>query len=446
MQQRAPANSTAGNQATLILVLLYGGYLLSFADRVIFGLALKPIKEALQFTDSQLGILSGVAFAAAYALFSPIGGMIVDRKPRRIILSAAIGFWSLATFATAFAAGFLGMGLARAGVGVGEALLHPLAVSLVGDTVPENKRPRAFAIYMSAGAVGTMLALLLGGYLVHRLTEAGGATLPVLGTIAPWQGIFIGAALPGLALAVLVLLLMREPARQQVRHITTPVSGRAFLKANPRFAIALYLGMSVIQMGAYTLATWNVIFITRVYGWSAGEAGMVLGATCGVATVLGCFAAGTFITRLRSAGNSDAPFVVAICGATGQLLFGIAGLLMPTPYAAIPILMCASFFGYFPSIATFSAMGQVLPSNVRARLAGLHTLGNGVISNSLGPFIVGFMSDHFFVAPSGVRWSLIVTLAIAGVIGMALVGWGRKNFRTLVATSTTPQAASSPTG
>jgi MFS family permease len=430
---------TQSSQARTILVLLYLGYLLSFGDRVIFGLALKPIKATLHLSDSQLGLLSGVAFAASYALFSPLGGLLIDRVRRKLVMAGAVTFWSLATFATAFAGSFITLGLSRAGVGIGESLLHPLAVSLLGDTVPRERRPRAFAVYMSAGAVGSMAAMLLGGLLIQHLTKQGQMSLPVIGAIAPWQGLFMGAAMPGLLLAVVIIIVMREPRREimpdtSADDLSEKRSGMAFLRANPRFGLALFAGISMAQMGAYTLTTWNILFFERVHGWTGAQSAIVLAATSGVATLVGCLLSGRLIVALKTRGHADAPLLVAIGAAILFATFGCLALAMPDPRLTVAVLPLAAFWGYVPSVAGFSAMGEALPAAIRARLAGLHTLANGLITNSLGPYLAGAFSDHLFPERHGLRWALMLTLVVAGVLGSILIAQGRPAYRRLVAT------------
>ncbi len=126
-----------------VVLLCYLGFLLSFGDRAVFSMVLKPIQASLHFTDSQLGFLVGPVFAVAYSIFCMFSsGVLVDRFSRKLIMICAIGFWSAMTFSTGLVSAFYMMLLARAMVGVGEAFMHPLAMSLISDTVPPAGRPR----------------------------------------------------------------------------------------------------------------------------------------------------------------------------------------------------------------------------------------------------------------------------------------------------------------
>jgi MFS family permease len=423
----------------MILVLLYLGYLLSFADRVIFGMVLKPIKASLALNDSQLGLLSGIAFALSYAVLSPLAGLAVDRWSRRNLMSAAVGFWSLTTAATGVATSFLTMGLARAGVGAGEAFLHPLAVSLVSDTVPLNRRARAFGFYMSAGAVGSMIALLFGGALIGRLTKVGTLHLPLLGAIEPWEGLFLAASVPGFALAVFILFSMREPKRHTEGgdHVVAVdpdapvITAIGFIRANPSVSWALFGGVSLLQMAAYSMTTWRVAYFERVFDWSAARSSFWLGAVGGPVTILGCIFAGRLIGWLRTRGFSDAPFRICLFSGAVFALSAVLSLLAPTPALSVALGCGAYFCAYIPSVAGFSAMGEILPAGTRARLAGLHTLANGLISNSLGPFLVGWFSDTFFPDAHGLRFALVATVLLADILGIASLWFALASYRRL---------------
>lgn len=421
-------------QAKVILALLFFGYLLSNADRVIFGMAMKPIKAALELSDSQLGLLSGLAFGASYAIFSPLGGYVVDRVKRPVVMAGAVAFWSIATFLTAFGNTFLALFAARAGVGVGESLLHPLAVSLVGDTIPQERRPRAFGIYTSAGVVGGMLASIAGGFFMMKLAKHGPWVLPHLGPLAPWQGLFVAAAIPGVVLALIILMVMRDPKRETSAEIPEAAKsgGWAFIKRHPRFSLAVFGGVSTIQMGAYTLQSWNVMFFERVHGWPGPKAAILSAGVCGLFTLAGCLLSGRIIEAVRKKGVAEAPLVVAVMAASGMAVFAAIGLSMPSPWLALAFLPLASFWGYIPTVAGFSAMAEVVPAPIRARLAGLHTLANGIIANSLGPFLAGALSDHVFPSVHGLRWALISTMVIAAVVGSILVLQARGPYRVLL--------------
>jgi len=418
-------------QGRTLLICLYLAYLLSFADRVIFSVALKPIKAALGLSDSQLGLLSGAAFAVSYALFSPVGGLIADKTSRKLLLVFAVGFWSLATLGTGLALSFMTMIVARAAVGAGEALLHPLAISLIGDTVPRERRSRAFGVYLSAGSAGVIVALLLGGLVLHLVESAGGLTVPIVGHVQPWQAVFFVAAAPGLLLAVVIAVVIRDTPRTRDGEVegTDEGSTGGFVRNHLRLLVSIFLGIAVFQLAAYTVQTWNVVFFERTYGWTGSQTAIALALTSGVLSLIGCLAVGRLIEVLRRRGRSDAPLLVCVAGGSAFCFFALLALAAPTAGTALVPMGIASFFGYAPSIGGYVAMGEAVPSRIRARLAGVHILSVGLISNALGPLLVGMFSDGLFPQADGIRWALFVTVALAGVLGLAITASGLAAYR-----------------
>ncbi len=429
----APASGRkAQSSAASVVALLYVAYLISFADRVIFGMSLKPIKASLGLTDSQLGLLSGAAFAISYAVFSPFGGIMVDRFRRTAVMAMAIAFFSLMTLLTGLASGFGMMALARVGVGVGESFIAPLAVSLISDVVVRERRARMFALYLSAGAVGSILALLLGGLVVHSMTGSSGLDLPVLGHLQPWQGLFAAAAVPGVLLAIVVLLVLREP----IRIVTsTQKDAHGFEKVWPfvrnywPLIVSMFVGLSTFQIAGYTFSTWSVVFFERVHGWSSVRTALTLGSTVGISTLIGCLMCGRLIEYLRNRGYVDAPLRVGVIAGLTFAVFGSAATLTSSSTLAVIFFMVAGFTGYWPAVTIYAMMGDIVPSTARGRFSAVHVLAIGIIANALGPLVVGMLNDTLFPSPSGIRYSLAATFLISAVAGTLIVYPGLKLYR-----------------
>ncbi len=414
-----------------IILLCYLGYLLSFADRVIFGLVLKPIKSSLHFTDSQLGILSGIAFALTYAVFSPVSGYIVDRYNRKIVLIVAVGFWSAMTLMTGLAQSFLGLGIARALVGVGEAFMNPLAVSLIGDSIPLQRRARVFSFYLSAGALGGIFAYIFGGTVVHLLTNVQAVNVPLLGALAPWRIVFLCAALPGFILLFIIMTLLREPRRSTEAALPKLGADGAMVFARHywRLLVATFLGLATLQLGAYTWSTWSILFFGRVHDWSITQAALRVGIPSATMALLGCLATGRTIEWTRRRGYTDAPLRVGVCGGALFAVLASAGVLVHASVFGTALLILAGTCSYIPTIGIYSAMGDVLPAGARGRFAGLSILAAGLITNSVGPYLVGTLSDRVFPSPFGLRYALATTFLSTALIGFLLVLPGLSSYR-----------------
>ncbi len=421
------------------MALVYLAYLLSFADRVIFGMSLKPIKAALGFSDSQLGILAGAALSISYAVFSPIGGWMVDRLRRRATMVGAIFFFSVMTLLTGLARSLPAMALARVGVGIGESFISPLAVSLISDVVPRGRRARAFGLYLSAGAAGSLVAMLLGGLVVHLLTSSAGIYVPLLGRLAPWQGLFASAALLGLLLSAATLVLMPEPDRQPqiapARDVHRFEDTRLFLRRYWRLIAAIFVGMSLFTLPGYTFTAWSLLFFERVHGWSAVRASLWMGATSGVTLIVGCLAAGPIIEAMRRTGRLDAPLRVGLAAGLLYATFCAAAVMVADPYVAIGLSAVAAFAGYVPPLCIYASIGDLIPAATRGRFTAVHTLVIGIVANAIGPLLVGVFNDHLFVGAGdlAIRYSLVTLFACAAVAGVLVTLPGLPSYKQRLA-------------
>jgi MFS family permease len=198
------AEATAGpkpvNSLRVTLCVLLIVYILNFLDRQILNILAEPIKDELGLSDTQLGLLAGPAFAVFYAVLGiPIARYADRASTNRIsLISVSLAIWSGMTVLCGFAQNFWQMALARIGVGVGEAGCTPSAHSLISDAVAPEKRASAIAFYGMGVPIGTLLGLVIGG---------------VVNDIWGWRVALMLVGAPGLLLAVLLPLLLREPRR-----------------------------------------------------------------------------------------------------------------------------------------------------------------------------------------------------------------------------------------
>ena len=187
-------------------------YFFGFMDRIIVGLLTPAIKADLGFTDTQMGVLQGLAFAVFYVLFGIPIGWASDRFNRKRMLTAGTAIWSIFTAGCGLVRSFGGLFAMRVGVGVGEATLNPCTASLIGDMFEPRNRPKAFGIYTMATAFGTGLTYIFGGLLIAFTMQ--GVTVPVLGEIPGWQAVFIIIGLGGLIPALLMAFTVKEADAQ----------------------------------------------------------------------------------------------------------------------------------------------------------------------------------------------------------------------------------------
>lgn len=217
--QRVPAYSWYA------LGVLFLVYLVNFVDRQILSILANDIRADLGIDDAQLGFLYGTAFAIFYAVFGIPLGRLADGSSRIRLLSLGLTLWSFMTILSGLARNLTTLTIARIGVGVGEASANPCAYSLISDWFPKRIRATALSIYSSGLFVGSGLSLVIGGTIVERWNHAfpGGGPLGLVG----WQAAFVIVGIPGLILAIWVLML-REPVRGAIDGLESKDNPRAW--------------------------------------------------------------------------------------------------------------------------------------------------------------------------------------------------------------------------
>lgn len=266
-----PERGGASAYSWYALGVLFLVYLVNFVDRQILSILANDIKADLGLTDAELGFLYGTAFAIFYALFGIPLGRLADRWSRTRLLALGLALWSAMTALSGFARNGATLAAARIGVGVGEATASPCAYSLISDWFPQRLRATALAIYSSGLFVGSGLSLLIGGIIVERWNAAwpGGGPFGLVG----WQAAFLAVGLPGLLLALWVLLL-REPTRGGIDGIVSPDErgpwrsfARDVMQIVPPFTV-----LGAASRGSRPLAAnLAVAALAAVAAWPLGE-------------------------------------------------------------------------------------------------------------------------------------------------------------------------------
>ncbi|MDX2141833.1 MAG: MFS transporter [Rhodospirillaceae bacterium] len=423
--------------AWYVIVLLNLSYLVAFADRIILGLLIVPIQNNLNLSDTEIGLISGIAFGVSYTVFALPAGYIGDRWSRRNLIVVGMTLWSLMTAACGLATNFIQLFLARAGVGIGEAVLHPASTSLIGDYFPPQRRARAFGLYIMAGAAGATFAFLVGGKIVQWLRSLDEITLPLIGPVEAWQATFIIVGLPGVLLAGLIYFTMREPERRGAVHAKAATSAswpefRVFMRSNWRTFVCQGIGAPLLLTGGYSLMNWLPTMFERVHGWDAAQTSITYGLTGGIASILGAVASGMIADAARARGAKVATYLTCLIGGIGLNVFGCIAMVMPTPQLAMAGMTAASFFLLMPAVTSLACINEISPNRMRARIGAIYTFLVGLITNSLGPFGVGLITDHVFGDQNAINLSLLTLMSITGTAGAVLMIVGIKSYRRSV--------------
>lgn len=408
-------------------------YVLSAIDARIITLLAVPLKQHFSLTDTQLGALQGFALAVFYALAAiPIGRLIDRSRNRARIAVIAVLVWSAMTALGGLAKTFNQLFLARIGVGVGEAGLAPTAHSLIADYFEPRRRALATALFSIGYPLGGGLALIIGGALLGHFSRAG---IPAWleGVVnEPWQATLIIVGLPGVFVAAL-LMLVKEPPRRGV----TVASGDTprwsdsfrFIAAHARLYTALFGVISLVAMLAIGSALWFPSFFARTYDMPVQKVGLWYGMVTlvfgGVGTVLGGWLAGRVMDRRGGDANLS---VVGWTTALKAVPLALAPL-MPSAELALAVIALATLIGQGAQGAMIAAFHDVTPNQYRGQIVALALFFVSLIGSGIGGIVIGAMSQHLFGGDDGLRYALAVLPMIVCPVVIALIAWGRRDFR-----------------
>ncbi|MGI9313546.1 MAG: spinster family MFS transporter [Luminiphilus sp.] len=407
-----------------VVGVLTFAYLVSFLDRQILALMVGPIQEDLMLSDTQMSLLMGLAFSIFYIFMAVPLGRLADNSVRRNIIVGGVTLWSLMTAACGLAGSYWHLFLARMGVGVGEATLTPSATSMIADYFPSGARGKALATYNAGVSLGTGFAMVFGGLIITYVSTSERHVLPIVGSVAAWQYVFFLVALPGL-LVVLLMLTVREPARQETSAAAQNLSFRdvlTYLYGRRKIYIPLFLGMSVNTIVGYALFSWIPTSFARVHGWTMGDIGLGYGLIILATGPLGVFIAGSLIDKLHRAGQHNAELKVALLS-IAICLPGVVYLpLAATGQAALMAMIPASIGPAMTTASGSIAVINVTPNQIRGQTMALYLLTISLLGLSLGPTAVALLTDYVFVDPAMIDWS-ISCVVIASSLFSAIMLW-----------------------
>jgi MFS family permease len=395
--------------------LLCAIYAISIMDRQLVAILVEPIRKEFALQDWHMGLLSGLSFALFYTTLGVPLARLADRNNRVNIMAASLLVWSAFTGLTGFARTFVHLLIARIGVAVGEAGCNPAAYSLIGDYFEARRRATALSIFQMGGYIGSFLGLLLGGWIGHAYG---------------WRAAFLIVGLPGIAVALLLKVTLRELPRgysDPVRAVVEPPPAGRVLRAlwakssfrHLSFAAALH------NFAVYGVGNWYAAFLMRSHGMSVAEAGTTLA----IVTVIGG-AAGTYLGGMLSdrfaARRQDSRYYLWIPALSLLIGFPLSqGVLLFDDTSIViallsPVVMCSAAY-LAPSItATYTLVGIC----ERALASALLLFVISLIGLGLGPLFAGFASDQLrqlFLARGlgeaqalgqGLRWSLRFIVAV----------------------------------
>ena len=393
MRAESPAYSN------YVLGILFVAYVFNFVDRQIISILAEPIRTELGLSDTQLGLLTGTAFALFYATLGIPIARWADLWVRRNIIALGLALWSAMTALSGLAASFPQLLAARVGVGVGEAALSPPAHSLLAQYFPPERRATALGVYSMGIHVGILFGVLAGGWLEQFFG---------------WRTAFAWVGLPGLPLALLVWLTVREPAHAAGAP-APPVAQVARRLFGLRSFRHLAFATGLTAFAGYAFANWAPTFLRRVHALQGGELGTKYGLVLGIGGALGSVLAGVLADRLGRRDRRWWLWVPAIA-AQGPLPFTLAFFFLPDANAALLWLFPGLVIAAMYQGPVFSTVQTLADERMRSVASGVLLFVINIIGLGLGPPTVGWLNDHVFSerGPLAVRDSLVCVLVVMG--------------------------------
>jgi len=382
----------------LVLALLVLAYTFNFIDRTIVSTINQAIKLDLKLTDTQLGLLGGPAFALLYTLLGVPIARVAERHSRVWIITISLIVWSGFTTACGVAVSFVQLLALRVGVGIGEAGCSPPAHSLISDYFEPKRRASALAVYAFGIPLGSMIGAAFGGWLAKAFS---------------WRIAFMAVGAPGLILALIFLLLVKEPPRghsdppEKSAELAPPAEGGGWLWNEIKSLAAvgarlfgkwpvmnIILGLTVTSFAGYGGGAFAGPYFIRTFGLDYATAGLILGLGVGLSGGLGTLAGG-FISDWASKHGAKWYALTPAIGITIAAPIYLLAYRQADWRAAAVLLLAPGIFVYTYLGPSFGVVQNVVETRQRATAASLLLLFVNLIALGGGPLFTGWIIDQF---------------------------------------------------
>jgi predicted MFS family arabinose efflux permease len=409
-----PGNSRSGGRsAAWALAVLAAISTCGFIDRIIIYVLVQPIKAEFRLSDTEIGLLIGLAFSVLNVSLGIWLARIAERRRRITLIGIGTLAWSAATAACAGAGSFLTLALARIGVGIGEACGLPATSSVVADYFVKQKRTSAMSVLLLAPPVGAFLGAMVGGI----VAQSHG-----------WRAAFLVASAPGFILSILVLLTVAEPPRGQQDGL-----GAASNEIPPLPAVLhrmwhrhsfrhLLIGSAIASMVGFGVNAYLSAYLARRFHFGLAEAAMAQGLLTSAPATLGVLGSGWLADRMARK-NPSAYGTIPGWSLLAAAPLYILAVTRQSPAAAIALLAVAALFQYTYLAPSQGVFQNLMHPRMRASSAAVTGLVYSLIGAGLGPLIVGVLSDRLALyserAGSGGGLTLALAVTASGYLWAA---------------------------
>jgi MFS family permease len=393
-----------------VLAVLFLIYMCNTMDRNIIAFLAEPVRRDLQLSDTQLGLLTGLAFAFFYTLFGVPVGWIADRVGRVLTISVACIVWSACSMAGALSSTFLHLAVARVGVAIGEAGGTAPSYALISAKFPPERRGSALGLFHVASPVSAFIGVALSAWVAASFG---------------WRAALIVVSVPGLLMAAVLFLLVREPPRTIAEEGSVPSMATSFADFLRHPVLRLcFIFAGVTSCTSHALISWLPSFMMRVKGMTLLQMSAWYSVAFGASFGLGLWLGGALSDRFSRRTPLAYAFVPAI-SLTIAVPFIILGVMAPTWQLSLlswTVALCMAGTFLSPAIAVVQAYAPARQATV---FGSIYLLANNLVGAGLGPLYVGTVSDTFKKsmgeAALGYGMLAIIPVIVAAVAGQLLI-------------------------
>ncbi|MDP3548821.1 MAG: MFS transporter [Novosphingobium sp.] len=394
----------------LVLLVLTLAHSCHIMDRMVVSIVMEPVRHEFDLTDTQLGLISSLGYGLCYGAAVLPMGMVIDRSVRKNVLAMILAVWSAMTAVCGLATSWTMLLASRCMVGLAESGGSPAGLSLLSDYFPAKERSTAVGLWYLSSAIGSILTFIVGGMIA---AEYG------------WRMAFFLAGVPGMIMAVIVFLVIREPKRgasdapmaDAALPATAPPEKLSFMQSLAEIAarpaaVHILLGVLLTAAAISSYSTWSISFLVRQHGLKLSEAGLTVGLTTGLLGALGGAFFGWLADRASRRDARSNPWrsgIIAAATSMAATFLGIGSLLTEATLPALVLVACYAFFFNSYNGPANGLLLIVVPSQVRGFTIALLQLGATLLGFGVAPFVVGQLSD-MIGGSNSLGWALSIML------------------------------------
>lgn len=405
-----PSDRGLAIRRNLALGMLFLVGTINFVDRQLLSILVEPIRADMQFSDTQFGLLTGLAFALFYAAMGIPMAMVADRWNRIKLIGIACVVWSGFTAACGMVSNFWQLAAMRFGVGAGEAGGTAPSLSVLADYYPPAQRPLVIGLFTLNGPFGVFVGAAFGAWAAAHIG---------------WRGAFLVIGAVGIIVAPLLIWLVREPARGQMDKraeddAPLPIGQTLAMFAQRRSLRMVMIGSGMAAFVSYGMLNWIPAFLMRVQGMPLSAMSTWFAPAAGITFGIGILGGGWLVSRAARTSPRAYGTIPAIAAAVLVPTF-IAALLVDSWQLSLALMlipMAACIVYVAPALALVQ---NLTAPRSRATASAVLMLMFNIVGLGLGPLFVGMISDALKpeYGDESLRWALMAIIPFAIVAGLA---------------------------